>query len=122
MPLRPFMISLFTGLLLLGSQTATAAEISVNKSLFGGLAIDGHDAVAYHLDHRAVKGQSQYRYPWHGAIWSFANAENLKRFSAEPARYAPQYGGYCAYAVAAKNERRDVDPAGGGNEYGQVLA
>ena len=105
-PLAVLLLSLCAGF----SVSAAAAETAVNKSLFGGLAIDGYDTVAYHLEQRPVQGKSEFRHQWNGATWQFASAANLKRFAAEPARYAPQYGGYCAYAVAAKNELVGIDP------------
>ncbi len=63
-------------------------------------AIRGYDAVAYFAEGKAVKGNKRYALQWGGATWYFANAGNRDRFRAEPAKYAPQYGGYCAYAVA----------------------
>lgn len=63
-------------------------------------AIRGFDAVAYFTEGKPVKGDKQHSVEWNGATWYFANAINRERFQADPARYAPQYGGYCAYAVA----------------------
>lgn len=98
-------------ILLLSFAFSTPAQAgAVNRTLLGGLAIDGYDSVAYHLEQRAVKGRREFRHDWNGATWQFANADHLQRFKAEPQRYAPQYGGYCAYAVAAKNELVDIDP------------
>lgn len=105
-PLVVLLLSICAGF----SISAAAAGPAVNKTLFGGLAIEGYDTVAYHVEQRPVKGQSAFRHSWNGASWQFASAANLKRFVAEPARYAPQYGGYCAYAVAAKNELVGIDP------------
>lgn len=66
----------------------------------GGIAIQGHDPVAYFNQATPVQGSAQFSHEWNGAVWHFANAENLAAFQAEPERYAPQFGGYCAYAVA----------------------
>ena len=63
-------------------------------------AIRGYDPVAYHLEKRPVKGLSEFSHAWNGARWRFASAANRDRFAADPARYAPQYGGYCAYGTA----------------------
>lgn len=85
---------------------AAAAEPPVNtlkNSFFGGrtdTAINGYDAVAYHLQNRPVKGDDRFVFEWMGAKWTFASQENLDRFKASPARWAPQYGGYCAYGVS----------------------
>lgn len=85
------------------------AASPVNTGFFGTTAVKGYDVVAYHTEHKAVKGSSDYRHDWMGATWQFSSAENLARFQADPARYAPQYGGYCAFAVA-KNDLVGIDP------------
>lgn len=65
-----------------------------------GLALRGYDAVSYHSTGRPTEGNSAHAYQWKGATWRFATAENLARFRADPERYAPQFGGYCAWAVS----------------------
>ena len=65
-----------------------------------GIAIDGTDPVAYFTEGRPVAGLSALEVTWQGAIWRFASVENRERFEADPAAYAPQYGGWCAWAVA----------------------
>lgn len=65
-----------------------------------GVAINGYDPVAYFNDDRAVKGSSEHVAQWKGAQWRFASAANREAFEADPERYAPQYGGYCAWAVS----------------------
>jgi YHS domain-containing protein len=65
-------------------------------------AIDGYDPVAYFTDGKPVKGRPDIRHEWDGATWHFASLANLAAFRREPERYAPQFGGYCAYAVANK--------------------
>lgn len=67
---------------------------------FLGTAIDGTDPVAYFTEGRPVEGSSDFTYEWNGATWRFASAQNRDTFKAAPARYAPQYGGYCAWAVS----------------------
>lgn len=74
-----------------------------------GLAIGGYDAVAYFTLHRPTKGVPEIAHSWMGATWRFASAENRDRFVAEPERYAPQFGGYCAWAVS-KNYTAPADP------------
>lgn len=66
-----------------------------------GIAIDGSDAVAYFAEEGPVRGSEDYSLMWKGAEWRFANAENLAAFEADPEAFAPQYGGYCAWAVAS---------------------
>jgi YHS domain-containing protein len=65
-----------------------------------GLAIAGYDPVAYFTESAARKGSAQHSLSWNGATWRFASAKNKKLFEADPEKYAPQYGGYCAYAMA----------------------
>jgi len=95
--------------LLLGFATAALAAKVDPVYQHGGLAIRGYDAVAYHQQSQPVKGSSRFSYSWRGATWLFANAENRNRFQADPERYAPQYGGYCAYAVS-KGLTASIDP------------
>lgn len=87
--------------LALAFTAAAGAEAlePVNKSLFG-VAIGGADPVAYFSEGRFVEGSRKFAADWNGASWRFASAANRERFVAEPERYAPRYGGYCAYAVA----------------------
>jgi hypothetical protein len=79
-----------------GAQAgATKSEWYVAR----GLALSGYDAVAYFTESRAVEGDARFELVWSGARWHFASAENRERFRAEPRRYAPRFGGYCAWAV-----------------------
>jgi YHS domain-containing protein len=63
-------------------------------------AIDGHDPVAYFTAGAPVAGKPEFTHDWNGATWHFASADNLAAFKQAPEKYAPQFGGYCAYAVA----------------------
>ena len=63
-------------------------------------AIRGYDPVAYFSEGKRVKGSPEFSHEWNGAQWLFSSADNREVFRQEPERYAPQYGGYCAYAVA----------------------
>jgi len=65
-----------------------------------GEGLEGYDAVAYFTDHQPVKGSDAYTSQWQGATWKFASAAHRDLFVSDPAHYAPQYGGYCAYAVS----------------------
>lgn len=67
---------------------------------FLGQAIRGYDPVAYFKVGKAVEGKSDYEYEWMGAKWRFSSQANLNAFKKSPENYAPQYGGYCAYAVS----------------------
>lgn len=65
-----------------------------------GIAIDGTDTVAYFTEGKPVPGSDAHTVDWKGATWRFSSAENAAMFEADPEAYAPQYGGYCAYAVS----------------------
>src|ERR1051326_9076602 len=65
-----------------------------------GAAILGYDAVAYFTDNKAVKGSQKFRSEFDGAKFYFANADHKLAFDANPAKYAPAYGGYCGYAAS----------------------
>ena len=72
-------------------------------------AIARYDPVAYHTAGKPAKGVSNFTTEWKGAKWYFESAENRDRFAAEPEKFAPQYGGYCAYGVA-KGSAAEIDP------------
>ncbi len=65
-----------------------------------GVAIDGTDAVAYFRQGAPIAGSSSITLDWNGATWRFSSLENKAAFAENPTAYAPQYGGYCAYAVS----------------------
>lgn len=72
-------------------------------------AINGYDSVAYFTKNAPVKGLDTYTYEWKGAKWKFSSEANLELFKSNPDKYAPQYGGYCAYGVATDSLVK-VDP------------
>ncbi|RJR17998.1 MAG: YHS domain protein [Desulfobacteraceae bacterium] len=74
-----------------------------------GLAIKGYDPVAYFTVKKAVEGSPDFSHVWNGAEWRFSTAGNRDLFMADPERYAPRYGGYCAYAVS-QGKTADIDP------------
>ena len=65
-----------------------------------GLAIGGTDPVAYFTQGEPVAGSPEFQWEWHGATWQFASSEHRDLFQADPEAYAPQYGGWCAWAAA----------------------
>lgn len=73
------------------------------------VAIKGYDTVAFFTESKALKGSGEFTSKWEDAIWHFASASNRDLFDANPKRYAPQYGGYCALGIAA-GEFADIDP------------
>lgn len=85
----------FAALLARAAQAATPAVYAED-----GIAVDGTDVVAYFTESQPVAGDPAITHDWMGATWRFATEENRAAFAADPERYAPQYGGYCAFAVS----------------------
>jgi len=106
--IQSFALAAAACLILAGPETAEAAK-PINTTFFGSKAIDGYDTVAYHTQKKAVKGSKSHSHKWQGANWYFSSAQNLELFRKNPTKYAPQYGGYCAWA-AAQNKLADTDP------------
>ncbi|KAA3611013.1 MAG: YHS domain-containing protein [Calditrichaeota bacterium] len=75
-----------------------------------GLALNGNDPVAYFTEKSAVKGDAQFTHTWNNAEWHFTSDSTKNMFAANPEKYAPQFGGYCAFAVS-KGFTADSDPA-----------
>lgn len=80
--------------------TVTSLQAGETTYQSSGTAINGYDPVAYFTQKKPVKGDAAYSYNWDGAEWRFSSTENLATFTANPEKYAPKYGGYCAYAVS----------------------
>ena len=93
-----------------GDRQGAVASVSPSTTLIAqaeptvyqenGIAIKGTDPVAYFRQGTPVRGSTQFTYQWGGATWRFSSAENRDLFIANPEQYAPQYGGYCAWAVS----------------------
>jgi YHS domain-containing protein len=81
----------------------------VYTGYFNNLAVSGYDTVAYFSDGKPIEGSEDHEYEWQGATWRFSSAENLASFSNEPEKFAPQYGGYCAWAVS-QSKTASADP------------
>ena len=74
-----------------------------------GIAVRGTDVVAYFRDGRPVAGSPAFTHAWQGVTWRFATAANRDAFAANPERFAPAYGGFCAWAVA-QGYTAPIDP------------
>jgi hypothetical protein len=103
--LRP-LVFILTVILSTAASAATKPGINTSR---GDLALRGYDAVAYRTDGKPTLGSPSFEYRWKNAVWRFATAEHRDRFAAEPERYAPEFGGYCAYAVS-RGYTADGDP------------
>jgi len=100
-------VTLVTGLV--AQQTSVRkAHYNIEKS---GLAIQGYDPVAYFLSNKAIEGKEVLSADYNGAIYHFSSAQNRDTFKANPTKYEPQYGGWCAYAMGAIGEKVEIDPA-----------
>lgn len=74
-----------------------------------GVAIKGYDPVGYFADGKPLRGTPEFEYAWHGARWRFSSAGRRDTFINDTEKYAPRYGGYCAYAVS-QGKIADIDP------------
>ena len=89
-------LSLAAALMLPASQAFAVEEHYIN----GAAVVGGYDVVAYHTDGKPMKGSSDYSATYQGATWHFASMKNQELFMADPAKYAPAYGGFCAFGTA----------------------
>ncbi len=94
------------------SPSFAADEVNVSSGVVETgkpLGVHGYDVVAYFTTQTPTLGQSQFKEVYQGATYRFANEDNLKTFRADPAKYAPQFGGFCAYGVSV-GKKFDGDP------------
>jgi YHS domain-containing protein len=94
----------FVALLLTGFGNIAAGQPPSDD-----LAIKGYDTVAYFTAGKALKGSASFTFPWHGMTWYFSTKENRDLFAASPEKYAPQYDGYCAWAMT-ESRKAITDP------------
>jgi len=99
--------ALVVAITLLFTVPAGAADAIYTNWL--GRAIAGYDPVTYFTVGKAVEGNGDFTAEWMGANWQFASAANRDQFVANPVKFAPKFGGYCAYA-AAQNSTAKIDP------------
>ncbi len=97
--LKAFTLSLVVALFGLSGQAFASDPIYTGT--FSNKALKGYDAVSYFQgDGKPLKGSKEFQTEWRGADWYFVSKENLEAFKTNPEQYAPQYGGYCAWATA----------------------
>jgi YHS domain-containing protein len=99
-----FLWSAYTGF----SQTGALQSKQLN--LDDGLAIKGYDPVCYFTGHKAERGRKEFSLSYQGALYLFASAADRQTFQTDPAKYEPQYGGWCAYAMGHDGSKVEVDP------------
>jgi YHS domain-containing protein len=93
---------------LLVSTLSFASNIEVNAN-GNDLAIKGYDTVSYFTKGAPTKGSDKFTAAYNGAIYQFSTADNRDLFQSDPSKYAPQYGGFCAFGVTM-NKKFDTDP------------
>lgn len=98
------LVALLFGTLLLDGQTKPTVSVDAN-----GVGLHGYDPVAYFTEGKAVKGDPKFSASYDGASYEFKSMENKAVFEKEPAKYTPQYGGYCAMAMTM-GKLEDADP------------
>jgi hypothetical protein len=94
-------------MVLITPMDAAIAKVNTGTD---GVAVHGYDVVAYFLEGRAVRGTSKFEHDWQDAKWQFASAANKNLIAANPERYVPQYGGFCATCLALDGELTDANP------------
>ena len=106
--MKQIFISLILTIMVVASSSVMAVDPTYT-ALFSSEAIKGYDTVAYFTEGKPVKGDGKYSTEYNEATWLFSSQENLDLFLANPEKYAPQYGGYCAYAVS-QNKTASIKP------------
>lgn len=89
-----------TALLTLSLFQHVSAEEAIYTGYFNNKAASGYDVVSYFTEQKQVEGDSDYTLEYKGADWYFSTQANLTLFKNNPEKYAPQYGGYCAWAMS----------------------
>lgn len=101
--MKQFILLFFLGV----STILSAQQIDYNTKK--GFVAEGYDVVSYFVDKKPVEGENKFQTTYDGAKFRFSSDKNLKIFTENPEKYVPQYGGYCAYAVAEKNIKMYID-------------
>ena len=102
-----FFFILLGGIALAQHEETRKKQYNLESS---GLAIQGYDPVAYFTLNKALEGKKDFSTSYNGVIYRFASKQNKDEFARNPARYEPQYGGWCAYAMGKKGEKVEIDP------------
>jgi YHS domain-containing protein len=109
--MKPIVLTL---LLAITAGTVLAQNASFRQKQYNlpasHIAINGYDPVAYFTMQKPTKGNSKYALQHEGVVYHFESAQHKALFAANPAKYEPQYGGWCAYAMGASGEKVEVDP------------
>jgi YHS domain-containing protein len=109
--MKKLSIIVFVALLSATTFAQTVAKRVKEFNLENKVAIQGYDPVAYFTQKKAVKGKSSITATNESVIYYFSTQANKDAFTKNPASYEPQYGGWCAYAMGANNEKVEIDPS-----------
>lgn len=104
------LILIVVALLTITTFAQTATKRTTEFNLEKKVAIQGYDPVAYFKQKKAVKGKKELASTFEGVIYYFSSQANKDAFAKSPSSYEPQYGGWCAYAMGANNEKVEIDP------------
>ena len=99
------MKNVLLALLLIASTTFFAQEYNLK----GGYIAKGYDVVSYFINKKPLEGNKKFQTTFNGVKLKFSSKKNLETFKENPKKYMPQCGGFCAYAVATRKARKDVD-------------
>ncbi|OUR98307.1 hypothetical protein A9Q86_14750 [Flavobacteriales bacterium 33_180_T64] len=100
-------IKLLAVLLLFGTLNTWAQSIDYNTKK--GYVAKGYDVVAY-FDNKAIEGKKAFTVTYDDVKFKFSSEKNFNIFKSNPKKYIPQYGGYCAYAIAINSKKIDINP------------
>jgi YHS domain-containing protein len=109
--MKQFVLFLMIGLLV--NDIYAQDQSGLRKKQFNlndGIAVSGYDPVAYFTLNKAVKGSKENAVAYEGVTYYFSSAANKEEFKKNPAKYEPEYGGWCSYAMGAKGEKVEIDP------------
>ena len=110
MKIRKIIMTVLASVVTIGFVNAQAAQRAKDYNLQNGVAIQGYDPVAYFTLNKAVKGNKKIAAFADGVTYYFSTAVNKDLFLKDYKKYEPQYGGWCAYAMGAANEKVEIDP------------
>jgi hypothetical protein len=108
--MKNLIVTMFMAVVAIGITNAQPPLRTKHFNLEKGIAIQGYDPVAYFILNKAVKGEKQYAVSVEGVTYYTSSSANKALLMKDYKKYEPQYGGWCAYAMGATNEKVEIDP------------
>jgi YHS domain-containing protein len=105
-----FLATVLVSMISFSTMAQDAKTRTKEFNLDDDVAISGYDPVAYFKSNKALKGKKDISVYHQGVVYYFSSVENKEDFKKNPAKYEPEYGGWCAYAMGAKGEKVSIDP------------